>query len=213
MPGIADLARDERTARVLLSLLTEPGSPATGRVLARAGAVETIRVLDRDGAVPGHSRVDGQMWRSRLTAQPGVDSLDDRLRRIERTGLSVVVPGDDHWPVALNDLGPRAPFLLWVRGASSLLTRPRTDLVTLTGARESTSYGEHVADELAGELASSDRVIVAGGAYGIEGAAHRAALAAGWRHDRGAGRRSGSLLPCRAQGAAGTGGRCGAAGQ
>lgn len=38
------------------------------------------------------------------------------------------------------------------------------------GARAATAYGEHVAGE---------RVVVAGGAYGVEGAAHRAALASG----------------------------------
>lgn len=53
------------------------------------------------------------------------------------------------------------------------------DLVTVTGARAATAYGEHVAGELAGDLSRGERVVVAGGAYGVEGAAHRAALASG----------------------------------
>ena len=36
-----------------------------------------------------------------------------------------------------------------------------------------------MAGQLASDLASAERIIVAGGAYGIEGAAHRAALASG----------------------------------
>ena len=36
-----------------------------------------------------------------------------------------------------------------------------------------------MAGELASDLANAERVVVAGGAYGIEGAAHRAALASG----------------------------------
>ena len=52
-------------------------------------------------------------------------------------------------------------------------------VVTITGARASTSYGEHVAGKLASDLANAERLVVAGGAYGIEGAAHRAALASG----------------------------------
>ena len=51
--------------------------------------------------------------------------------------------------------------------------------MTITGARASTSYGEHVAGELASDLANAERIVVAGGAYGIEGVAHRAALASG----------------------------------
>ena len=54
-----------------------------------------------------------------------------------------------------------------------------SDLVTITGARAATSYGEHVAAELSSDLANTERVVVAGGAYGIEGAAHRGALATG----------------------------------
>ena len=57
--------------------------------------------------------------------------------------------------------------------------RDSSDLVTITGARAATSYGEHVAAKLASDLANTERVVVAGGAYGIEGAAHRAALASG----------------------------------
>ena len=66
-----------------------------------------------------------------------------------------------------------------VSQVGSFLARPLSDLVTITGARAATSYGEHVAGQLASDLASAERIIVAGGAYGIEGAAHRASLASG----------------------------------
>lgn len=51
--------------------------------------------------------------------------------------------------------------------------------VTITGARASTHYGEHVTNELATGLADEERVVIAGGAYGIDSAAHRSVLAAG----------------------------------
>ncbi|WP_336627539.1 MULTISPECIES: DNA-processing protein DprA [unclassified Microbacterium] len=53
-----------------------------------------------------------------------------------------------------------------------------SERVAITGARASSGYGEHVTRELATGLADEQRVVVAGGAYGIEGAAHRAVLAA-----------------------------------
>ena len=49
----------------------------------------------------------------------------------------------------------------------------------IVGARAATPYGEHVTAELAYGLARRDVVVVSGGAYGIDAAAHRAALAAG----------------------------------
>ena len=56
------------------------------------------------------------------------------------------------------------PYVLFVRGATSFLARPMQDLVTVTGSRAASAYGEHVAGELAGDLANRERVLVAGGA-------------------------------------------------
>jgi len=178
MPTLSEIARDERTARMALSMLIEPDDAVTGHLLAVVGGVETLRLVESDGPVPGLGDVDARVWRGRF-ATPGIDSIDERLLQARRSGLGVLVPGDDEWPESLSDLGERAPYVLWTRGAPSFLARPLTELVTLTGARAATSYGEHVAGTLASDLAAAERIIVAGGAYGIEGAAHRAALAAG----------------------------------
>ena len=179
MPDVAGLGVDERRARVALSLLAEPDDPVTDGLLHRVGAVETLGLLDTDTTVPGLGRVDGQVWRDRLTPPGRLERLDQRLRMVEESGIATLIPGDPHWPRALDDLGDRAPYVLWARGATSFLARPTADLVTVTGARAATAYGEHVASQIAGDLSRGERVVAAGGAYGIEGAAHRAALASG----------------------------------
>jgi DNA processing protein len=51
--------------------------------------------------------------------------------------------------------------------------------VSMVGSRAATGYGTHVAGEIAADLAEQGWVIVSGGAYGIDAAAHRGALAAG----------------------------------
>jgi DNA processing protein len=51
--------------------------------------------------------------------------------------------------------------------------------VALVGSRASTAYGEHVAGDLAHRLGERGWTVVSGGAYGIDAAAHRGALAAG----------------------------------
>lgn len=174
----AELEGDERTARMVLSMLVEPDDAVTGHLLATVGGVETLRLGKSDGPVPGLREVDVHVWRGHFAA-PGIDSLDERLLQARRTGLGAMIPGDDEWPGSLSDLGERAPYVLWTRGASSFLARPLADLVTVTGARAATSYGEHVAGVLTSDLAAVERIVVAGGTYGIEGAAHRAALASG----------------------------------
>ena len=49
--------------------------------------------------------------------------------------------------------------------------------IALVGARAATGYGEHVAMESSAGLVDRGFAIVSGGAYGIDGMAHRAALA------------------------------------
>jgi DNA processing protein len=69
------------------------------------------------------------------------------------------------------------PLALWVTGPARL-DEVADRAAAIVGTRAATAYGEHVAAELAAGLAERDAAVVSGGAYGIDGAAHRAALAA-----------------------------------
>lgn len=177
MAALAEQVQGERIARVALSMIAEPNDPTTGRVLAHHNGIETLRLIDSDD-VPGLPRADVLMWRARLAARITPD-LPDQIAQAERLGFGTLIPADKDWPAGLNDLGERAPYLLWTRGAASFLTTALSDRVTITGSRAATSYGEHITGELATGMADEERIVVAGGAYGIEGAAHRAVLAAG----------------------------------
>lgn len=71
------------------------------------------------------------------------------------------------------------PVTLHHRGTLSvdaLMSRPRLAIV---GARAATAYGTQVAAEVAQQAVAAGYVVISGGAYGIDGAAHRGALAAG----------------------------------
>ncbi|MCS7082182.1 MAG: DNA-processing protein DprA [Bacteroidetes bacterium] len=71
-----------------------------------------------------------------------------------------------------------APPFLFLRGE----LRPEDgDAVAIVGTRKPTTYGIRMAEELAAELAQRGLTIVSGLAYGIDAAAHRAALRAGGR--------------------------------
>jgi DNA processing protein len=110
----------------------------------------------------------------RLSARAVSDSLTTAAAR----GVAFVTRADPYWPVQLDDLDAHAPLCLWVRGDASALRRLEAS-VAIVGARAASRYGDHVAMELAAELAGSGIPVISGGAYGIDGAAHRAALAAG----------------------------------
>lgn len=163
---------------MMLSMIAEPDDEITGRVLHRVGGVETIRLIEDDDPVPGMNHANAIAWRQRLTPRID-DNISERIADAERHGMNTLIPTNTDWPHALNDLGSRAPYLLWTHGATSFLSDGLADRVTITGARAATEYDTNVAAHLAGDLARDEHTIVSGGAYGIDGAAHHAALAEG----------------------------------
>ena len=46
MAKLAEQAKGEQHARMMLSMIAEPDDAATGRVLHRVGGVETLRLLE-----------------------------------------------------------------------------------------------------------------------------------------------------------------------
>lgn len=93
-----------------------------------------------------------------------------------RSGARIIVPSDDEWPQQLDALGAARPWALWVRG-ESLPSNADSRSVAIVGARSCTGYGERVASEFGAELARAGVPVISGGAYGIDAAAHRGALA------------------------------------
>ncbi|MFL4907329.1 DNA-processing protein DprA [Streptomyces sp. MMS24-I2-30] len=174
MTGVAD-PDDDLLSRVLLTRVVEPGDEVGGRWLRQHGVREVARRLRAGGQpLPG---VSGRRWaglRARaLRAEPSRD-----LEVARAAGVRFVAPGDAEWPVQLDDLGDARPLGLWLRGRPGLRMWALRS-VAVVGARACTEYGAHMAATLAAGLAERGWVVVSGGAYGIDGAAHRGALGAG----------------------------------
>ncbi|XPP25600.1 MAG: DNA-processing protein DprA [Leucobacter sp.] len=174
MDTINELAADERTARVILAIASEPGDSVTGRMLRTVGASETVAQAVAEEVPVGP---DGDTWQRRLAPRINAAQVQRVLADTERHEMRVLIPGDKEWPGGINALGDRAPVALWARGDTGLLTSPMWDRLTVTGARAATGYGEHVTTALVESAVADSRTVLSGGAYGIDAAAHRAALA------------------------------------
>ncbi|CAM3730641.1 DNA-processing protein DprA [Tsukamurella strandjordii] len=128
------------------------------------------------------------------SARADRDRAEADLAHVGHLGGRLVTPDDEEWPeYRLSVLHARErtpamdhedqwrelrPLALWVVGQGrldELLDRS----VAMVGTRAPSGYGERVADQFAGDLSAEGFTIVSGGAYGIDGVAHRAALAAG----------------------------------
>ncbi len=188
----------EIVARCTWSGIAEPGDRVAGAVvgvLGAAGALAAVvdvrsadgvvgrmvdagLVLEADGrdALVDEVRAALERWRPRVVRTEAMA----RLHAARAVGARVLVPGDPAWPDGADDLGPHAPLVLWWTGEErALAALPRS--VAVVGARAATGYGEHVTAELASGLVDRGMEIVSGGAYGIDGVAHRAAVASGGR--------------------------------
>lgn len=166
---------DEVLAHIAWSVLAEPGDGLSGVLREVMGAEEALGIALSDATVPGVDAEELREGRSRWLPRAQAPLVHEAASTAARLGSAVILPGDADWPARLGDLGVHAPAALWVRGDPAALVRG-IGAVSIVGARAATAYGEHMARELSAELASGGILIVSGGAYGIDGAAHRAAL-------------------------------------
>ncbi|MFC5995278.1 DNA-processing protein DprA [Pseudonocardia hispaniensis] len=163
-------------ARAYLSRVAEPPAAALAAFVEGLGAVEAAERVRR-GAVPEHVARE-------TAARRDVDRAQADLACAEGIGARLLVPEDPDWPrwsfAAFGLTGDPTlapPVAMWVRGPARL-TELTERAVAVVGARAATGYGIHVAGDVAGGLADRGCAVVSGAAIGIDGAAHRGALAA-----------------------------------
>jgi DNA processing protein len=169
------MSEAELLARVFLARVVEPGDETAGRWVRELGVHEVADRLRGGGQVlPG---VSGKRWAGLLARAGRADPHAD-LAVARDAGARFVCPGNAEWPSQLDDLGDARPLGLWVRGRPGLRMWALRS-VAVVGARACTEYGAHMAAVLAAGLAERGWVVVSGGAYGVDGAAHRGALGAG----------------------------------
>ena len=175
--------------------LAEPGRRA--RHASTSGATSTTSGRSRRSGGCARARRPDAIARRSSGARAGQDESLADLRRAERCGARLVVPEDDEWPaLPLHALtvavGRRARRTAgrsptgrsprcrrWRCGcAGRPARRAGRPVGGVVGSRASTAYGEHVAAELGHQLGERGWTVVSGGAFGIDAAAHRGALAA-----------------------------------
>ena len=160
------VAWSERAARLSAAGLA-PGALLGMSAAAVAAVLDADADLDADHA--GAERV------TRLLARSGQLAIE--LDRLAARGIGVVTLADEAYPAHLRDrLGREAPPLLFLAGDRSLLGAGG---VAIVGSRDVDPAGAAFAEAVAADAARAGRVVVSGGARGVDQLAMRAALGAG----------------------------------
>jgi DNA processing protein len=150
------------TARELLRIASRPNGP---------------RLVVHEAAMRQPAVIEPAAWRLTLEiAQAIARAARDGphlVRRIERVGLRVMTVDDIDYPPRLLGIDEPIP-LLYVRGDVAALTAERS--VAVVGTRHPTEAGLRLAGQIAAAIGEAGGVVVSGLAYGIDAAAHQAAV-------------------------------------
>jgi len=181
----------ERFSLICLSTLVEPGDRVAKELVAIVGASKLLTEIAKAASTNealGIQVVEAQTDTSRRELGLAFDrwlprfkikNFRQSLEVLERLECVAVTEGDLSWPKRLFDLGVHAPLLLYTfrKGAHRL---GRTDKsVAVVGSRAISPYGRWVTKEFCEHLVRHDIVVVSGGAFGVDAAAHQSTLSVG----------------------------------
>lgn len=158
-----------------LNLVPGIGPRTQQMLLERFGTPAGVFAASADEwqQVPGIGRkLSGAILEARSSS-----AAEAEFARAEEMGVMLLFRGEPGYPRMLEEIHD-APNVLYCQGT----IEPRDELaVAIVGSRKCTVYGRQQAEKFAGSLARAGITVVSGLARGIDGAAHRAALAAGGR--------------------------------
>lgn len=133
----------------------------------------TASSRELEGLLHTHSKITDDSYRHKLLMM-----AEEEVEFVADNGIDVTYFTDSNFPARLLN-APDAPILLYGKGRCDL---NRSKVVSIVGTRNATPYGTRFCGDLIAELAAcfgDELLIVSGLAYGIDIAAHRAALREG----------------------------------
>jgi DNA processing protein len=159
-----------------LTLLPGIGPQLTRQLMSYGGSAKSVLTMPagRLRRIPGvgEATVKALLGPERGTA---LKNAEASLRRAEKEGIALLFYTSKQYPSRLK-LIPDAPALLYYQGTADL-NAPKT--VALVGTRQASDYGREQTERIVKGLLPHRPVVISGLAYGIDIAAHRAALQEG----------------------------------
>jgi len=166
----------ERAAWITLAGVDGVGLVHFGALVGQAGGACAVLDLARRGALHDlpHAR---RLTRAVRTAIADAAHEPERAQaELDRSGVWTITPLDAAYPPGLGDLADPPP-VLYGQGDQAALARPRR--ISVVGTRRPSVLGRALAGTIARQLVQLDAVVVSGLAFGIDGAAQAATVAAG----------------------------------
>ncbi|MDF7665279.1 DNA-processing protein DprA [Bifidobacterium sp. ESL0745] len=197
---------DDTLARAILTFCIDSADALLFATIKGAGdAVTALRLIaDEKGGAANRNRLDKTFaigtakWGRKVNARGmgsfhhGLERWRERLHQLPSNDVHelkewftvdgtqwIIGPASPYWPVQLDDLSIRkdwaSPLCLWGIGDPAVLTSCAHPLA-IVGSRGADDYGRYAAKTIAKKAAEQGHLVVSGGAFGIDAAAHWGAL-------------------------------------
>ena len=166
---------DDLRSLIALTLVPGVGPTRVRALLAAFGSATTVlqmparRLMAVEGVGPQTAKA--------LAAFQDWDEVDRQLDAADRCGAWPLALSDNRYPRLLAETYDPPP-LLWVLG---LMPEDDSRALAIVGTRRVSAYGRRAAERFGFDVARAGWTVVSGLAYGVDAAAHQAALDAGGR--------------------------------
>ena len=170
---IVQMAGDEARYWVGFQHVKRIGPIRLERLIARFGSAEAAWTASQSEL---RTVLDGATIEN-LIAVRKTFSPEREVERVAGLGIEIVTLASTTYPKLLREI-PSPPAVLYVNGS---LSEHDLKAVGVVGTRRCSAYGRQIALTMAEELARAGVTIVSGLALGIDGQAHRGALAGSGR--------------------------------
>jgi DNA processing protein len=164
---------EEKVYQLALTLVPGIGDYLTKTLVAYCGSAKAVFSTPKSKLlkIPGIGQGIAQAVDFKTFEQPAVNELD----KLAKLGYKAIFFTDSEYPFLLKQAND-APAMLYVAGACTL---NHDKNVAIVGTRKATAYGREMAAAIVAGLAPYQPCIVSGLAFGIDVAAHKAAIDAG----------------------------------
>ena len=155
---------------IALTQVEGVGPIVAKELLAFFGSAEAL--FNEDPRILSSLRKYGKKLAQAIQCRSVVDCAEKELDYMAKEGISPLAITDDRYPHNLKNCTD-APIVLFVKGNGKLNEHKS---ISIVGTRDATNYGREYTEFLIKELSRIDVAVHSGLAYGIDIAAHKAAI-------------------------------------
>jgi DNA processing protein len=156
--------------RIALTIIPNIGPSVAKNLLAYCGSAEAVFKASKAKLMKVPSV--GEERAEFITQADVLHEAEEELKFISDHHITPLFFSDAAYPYRLKECSD-SPLLLYYKGNADLNTEK---IIAIVGTRRCTDYGKEVTKKITETLSAHDVLIVSGLAYGIDIAAHNAAL-------------------------------------